>query len=204
MDLTKVILKGYAIRQKDSSLGTNFDPPVSVDDLKEIIENETKTEIKFYELCWNSKGLLKGRLDRYKNSANIFIADTSMISPCWQRFVAVKEMCHLVIDSPNTYTHQIENLISEIVYPGSRLIWDCSEQIQSEALAELLAAEFLLPWTYRDHLIKQIQDGTKTTERVAESFKVPLKKVEWILSPNIHQAITETHNQINSVANTNL
>jgi Zn-dependent peptidase ImmA (M78 family) len=200
LDLTKIILKGYQVRNAHIDLGgKNSNIPVSIDDLTTVISKVTDMSIKLYEVDWDGDNTIKGRLNRYKHNADIFITSQSRVTLCEQRFVATKEMSHLVIDSPHSYTKDIEQLIREIVYPNSRVLWANSEQIQSEVLAEVLAAEILFPWSFRDDCISQLEDGVIITRDIAERFKFPLKKVEWILNDENHSVISETHNTINSL-----
>lgn len=200
MDLTKIILKGYQVRKAHIDLGgKNATIPVSIDDLTTVISGITEMNVKLYEVDWDSDNTIKGRLNRYKHNADIFVTSVPKITLCEQRFIAIKEMSHLVIDSAHSYTKDIQELIREIVYPNSRFLWDSSEQIQSEVLAEVLAAELLFPWSYRDECISQLESKSITSMDIANRFKFPLKKVEWILNSENHNIISETHEAINSL-----
>jgi Zn-dependent peptidase ImmA (M78 family) len=200
MDLTKIILNGYLVNQEYSLLNIptlKEAGSVSIDDLKKVIESKTKYTITVYVVKWEGDGCVKGKLNRYKHNADIFISDRKMITECEQRFITAKEMSHLVIDSPHTYTDDIEKLVKALVYPDKIVFANYSEQYQSEILAEVLAAELLFPWKYRDEVIEQIKSGEKTSMEIAKQFMFPLKKMEWIIELNNHRAISEVHKQLN-------
>lgn len=62
--------------------------------------------------------LLRGNSTDIKYNEDVFISSRPKITLCEQIFVATKEMSHLVINSPHSYTKDIEKLVREIIYPN--------------------------------------------------------------------------------------
>lgn len=212
MELYRVILKAKNIRDhyKNQSLSADS-PPISIDDYVDVISEYEEIIINRHTLDrlgvdWKSKQI-KGCLLRYAGSADIYVApkktdtqDEHGITYCEERFITVKEASHLVIDGEDSFIDGCIKLVEEIVYPPSMYIDKLSEAVQSEWMAEIFALELLFPFEVRAGFRNRILDADDklTAWDVADQFKIPLKKVEWILSDGMYDAIFLTHEKVQS------
>jgi len=180
--------------------------PLSVDEYLRRIEEYTDFQIELIEVNWRSHQI-RGSIHRFDASrtAKIYVAPRREapgkigITYCEQRFVAVKEACHLLIDHEDTYTTAIAPLIESLVFPGSREINSLMEPMQSEVFAVVAAMELLFPFEQREEHIEQIAQGKLSYFDVANKFKVPERQVFWILSDMAHPALKKYHELLNDI-----
>jgi len=201
MDLTKIVMMARQVRHlytQHSKQPNTY--PVSISDLHHVISEYSGHQIKFHEVSniHNSDdfGPIAGRLDRYKISSNIFFASYPEITKCRQRYIAVKEMSHLIIDTPNEFCIDAMNLLRQLIDNRTSLIGDFSPIKQSETYAELVAIELLFPWEKRKTANEKIATGEITIKELAKEHMIPLNALEWILSDGMHTGLTECHNLI--------
>lgn len=127
-----------------------------------------------------------GSLSRYTGGAGIRVLDTETY--CWQRYIAAKELAHLLIDEPQHYTINPGNLIAQLL-SGIPLHYLRKDQDQddrsfeSETQAMVAAIEMLLPWAHRSALQSLVDKG-QTPLELAQTFKVPRRVVSTMLAPH--------------------
>jgi len=73
---------------------------LDMDYLQRSVEVYTEHKIRIKKVDWNPVQI-KGRIDRYVSASDKFaeIIVSEKLNNCWTRFVACKEMCHLIIDT---------------------------------------------------------------------------------------------------------
>lgn len=203
LNINVAIQKGINIETAYSDAIKHTKSLVSVDCLKEVVEQATKMEISIYALEWRHKNI-EARLNRYKHKADIFVlkqesnkGDNEKMTYCDTRFAATKELSHLIIDSVHTFTEDLGALFSDILYIDP--VTQRSEQAQSELLTEVIAVQLLFPWKFRQKCIDDLQKKTTTSLKIAEEFKIPQKRVEWILKDNLHKNLSDIYEEIKSI-----
>ncbi len=131
-----------------------------------------------------------GSLSRFPGGASIRVLDVETY--CWQRFIAAKELAHLLIDQPGDYTINPGNLIAELIsgIPLHYLRKDQSQDdhsFESETRALVAAIEMLLPWAHRPAFDALVDKGLSPLE-LAETFKVPRRVVSTMMAPHYRPA----------------
>jgi hypothetical protein len=163
--------------------------PVSVYRIKGYIEDVLKIEFEaFDKAAWPSK-FIYGRVHRYEQEgrkwAKIFVSES--LNACWTRFVACKELAHLLIDTKDEdCTHDPITLIGGLISPIPTTI---EADVKSEWLAHMAAVELLVPWPRRNLITEMIGTG-KNNYEIACTFKVPEKIIEWWRS-DAYQALAK-------------
>lgn len=137
-----------------------------------------------------------GRLNKYKLSADIFVAKND-VTFCQQRLIATKELAHLIIDDADTESNNIIELISDIVYQAD--VAEINEQMQSESLAYHVALDLLFPWEYRKDIKAEYDAKNIQSIDIAEKFKIPRKDVERCLSDQMFGAYEYLYNAVHEV-----
>jgi len=129
----------------------------------------------------NSPPEIYAQLHRKQDFAHILVKENEM-SYCWQRFVACKELAHLLIDSEGSYTHDVPALVRDLVLHDLPLLQDHPAEMTSERLAKIVACEILMPWQCRAIMDKMLEDGRPCID-IAKHFLVPEKIVQQRMDP---------------------
>jgi len=134
-----------------------------------IIEKSPVKEIEIFSVDWRQHALF-GRLLRYKEKAIIDINKEQ--NNCWRRYIATKELAHLIIDRRQEhFTGDAEKLV-EYLLGSSDVQLDAS--LDSEHLAARFAAELLMPYKYN----YMLTDKSISTYDIAEQFQMPRKIID--------------------------
>lgn len=105
-------------------------------------------------------------------------------TPEFQRFVAVKELCHLMIDEKDDWSsagvETIRGLLKEWELLGENGTghMDPSNPLESEMLAEIAAIEMLYPREFRANDIAKIAEKQTTIQKIALDHDVPPYAIE--------------------------
>lgn len=164
--------------------------PVKVTDVKRYITDRLGIEVEVFDKgSWQAKQIM-GRLYRYEKGgrkwAKIIVSDS--LNLCWGRFVACKELAHLIIDnSENDLTSDPIALIRNLV---ENPFVNIATDIHSEKLAVLAATELLIPWARRNE-IYAMAAASKSNYEIATELKVPEKVVEWWRSDHYQQKLSD-------------
>lgn len=164
--------------------------------LQQAVQNYSACTIAIKLVDWHSVQI-KGRIDRYRNPENgqfhadIFIA--SKLNYCWRRFVGVKEMCHLIIDTYDASVdyscagdpQTLNNMIGELISVNLDASTKYSEQYVSEMLAIHCAIEIMFPISHRIAAAKKIAENDPNTNimSLANEYRMPKHYVEMSLRP---------------------
>jgi len=171
---------------------TSFTPtcgtsmPVKVDELRPIIEAKSGIPITLSALKWQARQL-KGRLLRYADHAEIEVSHS--LNLCWTRFVACKEMAHLLLDRDQSqYTQNPGALIDRLIQDP----WANDKDITSERAAVLAAMELLMPWCCRGQMEAMVKSGASHLQ-IATHFMVPERMVDRRLDPKMIDRLERAH-----------
>ena len=147
--------------------------PVSVQAIKSQLTTRYGFQFElFHKASWHP-GNFAGRLYRYQRDgrwiAQIVISED--LNFCWSRYVACKELAHLLIDRPDRDFADspitiIRSLVDDII--------SIDEEISSEKCAMIAAIELLIPWRMHDQFLKMSTGGLNNYE-IAVLLKVPEK-----------------------------
>lgn len=186
--------------------------PLSIDFyIEQIIQPYTGYKIEVMEssddTLWTSSNI-RGAIHRYdeEKRAVIYVArqrtgptDRSGVTFCEQRFIVIKEACHLLIDNAETYTTDATALIQQLVFPESETLIDNNEAFQSENYAAVAALELLFPWSDREGKKQQHKAGTMSYFDIANEYKIPERAVAFALMDSTHETLQKHHQSIEKI-----
>lgn len=173
-------------------------PPYSVDDYLELISKETGYEIDLKSVNWESSGFIRGICLPFENNVvKIRVPPFSEngrdhgATLCEQRFIALKEASHLVVDEEDAFVDDCLALVDDIVFGSAYLsLNDFKKDGRSDVFyGKIFAMELLFPAELRDSVKAEIDSGLSEYD-AAKRFLIPEKELIWILSNNIHPGLS--------------
>ena len=163
--------------------------PVSLDDLKWVVEQRYNIEITVKFVDFDGE-YIRGVLERTKTTATILIRKNQ--TEVWQRFVVAKELSQVVIDEPEDWSIDVVGTVEGLVFDAVfKDIKDFPLAVQSERLATMAAAELMFPRELRTATRQQLDEGHTTLKRVALDFELPESVTGWVLSDRYEAFIKE-------------
>ena len=174
----------------------NFDAMVnctkkSLDDLIRFTRTflGKDVQIKDLELRTNPDTTFRGvMLPRNDTHYEIYVlkeADEDL-----RRLVTCKELFQAALDSPDIRNLDLYDHISALVYQDMQ---DPSLAVIAELMAEVAAMQFLYPYADRVEDIKRINEKQTSSEKIAESYGIPLFYVEKYLTKKTMAALQTSH-----------
>lgn len=165
--------------------------PLPIADVSSAISASTQTKISIVGPENWAGNTLYGMLLRYPEETPkraVVIIHKERLSKCWQRFVACKEMCHLLIDKEAQFTKDPIALIESFLTmtPPEKI----DEAMRSERWAFFAAVEMLIPWRGRETIISMIAAGSNNLQ-IAKKYMVPERIVEYWRTPRYQNVLTE-------------
>ena len=164
-------------------------PDLPVEDFQRIVSQMYKIKIDKFSVPFEGS-FVRGMLERYRDRAIIYVKKG--MGEEWTRFVAVKEMCHLVNDEEEDWSvlgvSTIKEMLSEYKVARDEL---AAKVAQSEMLAEIGATELLYPFLYRDRDIQELNAGDITLPKISGYFKAPEVVIARALSEDYHSLASE-------------
>ena len=158
---------------------------LSIVDMKRCIGEMYDLKIEIEEVAFDGE-YVRGLVERYKDGrARILIRSDQPND--WKRFVAAKELCHLVVDGEDDWsthgTQTIETYLYEAYLTDPEEIAD--NLAQSEAFAAIAAVEMVYPFEFRNPDAAQIKSKKTTIKQIALHFEIPEFAVSMSLSRKI-------------------
>lgn len=167
-----------------------FDPektPVSVKEIKETAEEYLGISIKISSVVFEGT-YLHSAVFRFDKHADVLIR--SDISEPMQRFAAIKEICHLVMDPEESWTTDIPDSVKKLLEQPSFVEVDHSTTAESieetdkvvivENIAELAATEILYPPERRDNDRIQLDACEMSYRRLAAEMNITIRCARWV------------------------
>jgi len=148
--------------------------PIQIEPLVQIVKDDTGPEIKYRKRNQDQRGQIEGLLLRYESIA--YIEYNSELNTCWRRFVVCKELCHLILDSPEEYTKSLLRLVERLI--GGQIPSKPMEDLASERMAQIAVMELLFPHDLRRSVIEHFEKGRLSLLKVATVFRIPQKYAE--------------------------
>lgn len=168
----------------------------SLDDLTFAFEQMYGVTVEYYLAPDLSDQLLRGMYLRLGNVVRIYLDEA--LSPPWRRYVAVKELCHLILSDPEYMTVEPGDLIELLLYEETTpLDGEAPLDLVADAWAKRAAHEFLFPHEMRGAARAKLEAGATTSFAIAQDFGVPEHVVEWTLSESYSQLCNEIWEELN-------
>lgn len=149
----------------------------SLDDLTTGFAEEYGVSIRFGLVPELSGNLLRGMYVREGEQVSVYIDEA--LPESWRRYVAVKELCHLILGDEEYMTQDpvalIELMIFEETAPKDG---NAPLDLVSDMWARRAAHEFLFPMECRASAKAKIDDGSETYLAIARQFNVPQHLIE--------------------------
>lgn len=179
------ILRAHHERQ------TILEPPISVDIVKEIIQDQCElTSLVCQEVDVDTPNLYGYVKFYYPVPESIRVDETPTtaiirfkknLNFCWRRFVVCKELCHCLIDdSRDERIAGVDSLKLLLQYLAARI--DATKFVYkpfaSEQWAEIMALEILFPYELRRQYVEKLKDGTITPYNLALRYRIPTEYAE--------------------------
>lgn len=139
--ITKRVVHFYYVHTDGDENGGR----TSVQNIKRIIERITQLPIETYRVTSDGPSV-RGNFERYSDRIVILVRSQS---DEWERFTAIKELCHALIDGEEDYSSEGVETIRELVTNNGWLDDEASAQVRSEQLAERMALELIYPLEFR-------------------------------------------------------
>lgn len=155
---------------------------LSVMDFHWAVQDIYTLEIEMVKVSFAAEHV-RGKVERYNNKrARVLIRAAQ--SPEFLRFVAVKELCHLMIDESDDWSslgvETIQGLLKEweLVGENGTGHTNPSDPLKSEMLAEIAAIEMMYPREFRATDIAKIAANQSTLQKVALQHELPAYAIE--------------------------
>lgn len=214
MDLITVINEARLVREQ-YELAAIRSYPLSIDFYLDVISQYSGFKIDLMRPLpvtqWESDKI-RGWINRCDGTgeAKIHVArlkadldDQFGVTFCEQRFIIIKEACHLFLDTEATYTKSAPRLIESLIYngPQAQSLQNMPEEYQSEVFAIIAAVELLFPWEDRTVRKERIEAGDLTYLDVAHEYKIPERFVCWVLGDKVHSSLMQVHQSLDNIKN---
>ena len=186
MKLTKDKIKNavmcaqQVLRQEEVFNGDESKLAISVDAVTDYIAAHCGIEIEIREVVFEATHL-KGRKETYKvdSAITVVIEIRSNLSDFWKRFVALKELMHIIVDKDeDDLTPYGDVILEKLVLEGHIGIISGdgdSPPAQSELVAEIAAIEVIYPIGLRRADSDAIEDEHSdiTPSKVGLKYEAP-------------------------------
>jgi Zn-dependent peptidase ImmA (M78 family) len=162
----------------------------SVDDLLYVVEQAYGIKITRLDVAFDGK-FLRGVCERY-GDGNARILVRADQSEAEKRYVAVKELSHVIIDEKEDWSPQGESTISQYVMTEqmSGLVL-ASAEINSEALAQAAAIELLMPFDIRKDDARLVSEKKQTFSSLGLIYGLPPHIVAYAISEDYTKFSTD-------------
>ncbi|MBL4768110.1 MAG: ImmA/IrrE family metallo-endopeptidase [Rhodobacteraceae bacterium] len=162
---------------------------LSVEDFQRIVGKAYDIEITKQIVPFEGE-LLRGLVERYEDRALIYIR--RQLSSDEQRFTAVKELCHIVIDEKEDWSNDgvatIGGLMFEYSIDNNE---EANRMIQSEIWAEIAAIELMYPYDDRVNDHTRLDNGTTSIQVIAGQHAIPASIVSRAQAESFHKMTTQ-------------
>lgn len=158
---------------------------LSVMDFHWAVQDIYKIEVEMLKVSFVAEHL-RGTVERNSNKPSRVLIRAQQ-TPEFLRFVAVKELCHLMIDQADDWSangvETINGLLREwqLTEENGNGHENPSNPLESEMLAEIAAIEMMYPREFRGPDIQKLQAKQTTIEKIALDHDLPAYAIEQAL-----------------------
>lgn len=165
------------------------DPRRDVGSLVHTVENYLGVKVKILTLDVAKASVTGAYIRTSETTAEVLLSHD--LNDCWRRFVAAKELFHVVLDLPDYRTMDLVRLVDDVTltFPNSEA--KARDATACEFLAELAAMLFLFPMKEREAVLAQGNSKEIDAFAIATRFKVPKHHVEKSLSKSYMDGLKE-------------
>ncbi len=150
----------------------------SVDDLTVGFQEMYEVAVEYYLAPDLSDQLLRGMYIRVGDIVKIYL-DENLSRP-WSRYVAIKELCHLILSDPDYMTADPGDLIELMIYEETTpLDGEAPLDLVADIWAKRAALEFVFPYEQRAAAKTQLASGETSIFALAKAYNVPEHVIEW-------------------------
>ena len=150
---------------------------MSVDDLKYAFEQMDGRKILIGRVGNSKEELARGIYLPYHDRV-VILLDGSM-APLWYRWVAVKEMCSLVLKDDQYLTPDAGELVSMLVAEHKKPSEnEAPDYFTADAWAEDAATELLFPFDERASARERLSRHETTLFELSELYQIPERVIE--------------------------
>jgi Zn-dependent peptidase ImmA (M78 family) len=161
----------------------------SVDDLTVGFQQMYGVEVEYYLAPDLKDQLLRGMYLRLGNTVRIYL-DENLSRP-WSRYVAIKELCHLILSDPEYMTADPGTLIELMIFEETTpKDGEAPLDLVADVWAKRAAHEFLFPFEVRAAAKAKIASGEETLFSLAKEYNVPEHVIEWAFNDSYESACT--------------
>jgi Zn-dependent peptidase ImmA (M78 family) len=141
------------------------------------MEGSTVSKLDVIRVDYQQRYVL-GRFQRYPDSNSAIVYFSKNLNTCWSRYIAAKEMSHVILDRTNE--SMITNISTIVDWMLNGLEAGSNDALISESAAAQFAAELLVPYDHSQHLLK---DASKSSYEIAAIFSVPERIIDILRLP---------------------
>ena len=173
------LLKGVNDIRETVRLYTLASTPTvaSIDDLKYAFEQMDGRPIRIGMIGNSKEELARGIYLPY-NDRVVILLDGSMTTFA-ARYVAVKEMCSLVLKDDQYLTPDAADLVSILVAEHKKPSdGEAPDHVTADAWAEVAATELLFPFNERASARQRLADRQVTLFELSEQYQIPERIIE--------------------------
>lgn len=184
--LTATLNKVRVIREHMATGHCEPGPVLKVMDLHWAVGDAYDLTIEMLEVSFDGQHF-RGKVERYSGQRARILVRVPQ-PPEFMRFVAVKELCHLMNDEQDDWSalgaETISNLLREweLCQADGVGLQSPADSLQSEYLAEIGAIELMYPFEYREADVQKLANGETTIAKIALEHEAPAYAIEQALA----------------------
>lgn len=126
----------------------------------------------------NTSDSLRGLYLRLDSDVTILLS--AGMDPFWERFVSVKEMCHLILSDPEYRTNSPSDLIEAMVLQPAE--GEAPNDLTSDMWCRYAAIELLYPYEARMADLDQVSQGRQSIFSLSQYYEIPEHVIEMAIS----------------------
>jgi Zn-dependent peptidase ImmA (M78 family) len=171
--------------------------PISVDAAKEVIEELSGYSVTMRSVSFEAKHVF-ARVEKYRDkTATVDVRHS--LSEDWKRFVAAKELLHLIIDKDEDMSPYGDETLDKLVRDGHiGIISQNGDKppAQSELIAEVAAMELLYPIQNRRGDLEDVRAERSSFAKLSLRYGMPPNFIDTVFSDGYLQTLTAAFEQI--------
>ena len=163
---------------------------LSVDTLRDVVAEMYGLKIEMYEV-FASGYLVAGNVERYKDGRAVILVKSQQ-SQDVQRFVAAKELCHLMLDEEDDWSSSALDTLREMKTEfdmtaiNGQGVQNPSRTQLSELMAMIAAIALLYPCDFHDSDRARVEADELSIARLALNHEMPAYAIEYaFLHPHV-------------------
>lgn len=157
--------------------------PISVDAAKEVIEELSGYEVTMRSVFFEATHVY-ARVEKYKDKTALVDVRHNLPAP-WKRFVAAKELLHLIIDKDEDMSPYGDETLDKLVRDGHiGIISQNGDKppAQSELIAEVAAMELLYPIQNRQTDLQDVRAEKTSFAKLSLRYAIPVNFIDTVFS----------------------